>query len=412
MNPWLILLLAILITGYLLDALLAFLTLKALRPELPAEFIGTYDSDEYRRSQEYTRSKTQIAVISASVSLVAFLLFLLAGGFGGVDRLARSFGLGEIPTGLIFTAILLLLNFLLGLPFSLYSTFVIEQRFGFNTTSAATYITDRLKAAMLSILLGGPLLAAIYWFLGAAGSHGWIYCWLAVVLFSLIVQFLAPVLILPLFNTFSPLADGPLRRRIMEYASYQGFQLQGIFTMDGSKRSTKLNAFFTGFGRFRKIVFYDTLMAKLSDDEIIAVLAHEMGHWKLGHIVKMTAASALQSGLMFYLLSLIIDNRLLFDAFAVEHLSVYASLAFFGILYTPVNIVVSIAFHALSRSHEFQADRYAVLTTGLGSSLISGLKKLCQANLANLTPHPFAVFLEYTHPPILQRIEAIHHLHQ
>jgi STE24 endopeptidase len=306
----------------------------------------------------------------------------------------------------------LVLNFLLSLPFSLYSTFVIEQRFGFNTTSVATYITDRIKAALLVIVLGGPLLAAIYWFFAAAGSYGWLYCWLAVFLFSLIVQFLAPVLILPLFNTFSPLADGPLRTRIMEYADQQRFHVQGIFTMDGSKRSTKLNAFFTGFGRFRKIVFYDTLMEKLSDDEIIAVLAHEMGHCKLGHVVKMTVASALQSGLMFYLLSLTLDNRLLFDAFAMEHLSVYASLVFFGILYTPVNIVVSIAFHALSRKHEYQADRYAILSTGEGLSLISGLKKLCQANLANLTPHPLAVVLEYTHPPILQRIEAIRHLHQ
>jgi len=410
MNSWLIFLLVIIIGSYLLELLISFLNLKALDPKLPAEFTDIFDSQEYAKSQEYTRAKTNLSLVSGSISTVGTLIFLLLGGFNLVDTFARSFELNAILTGLIFAATLTLLGFLLNLPFSLYSTFGIEDKFGFNKTTVSTYILDILKSALLMIILGGPLLALILWFFEAAGSLAWVYCWIGVVLFSILMQFLAPALIMPLFNKFSPLEEGTLKETITDYAQRENFKIQGIFTMDGSKRSTKVNAFFTGFGRFRKIVFYDTLMEKLNSSEVVAVLAHEMGHFKKKHIIKMIAMSVIQTGIMFFFLSLVMKNQGLFDAFQMDHLSVYASLVFFGYLFAPVNMLVSIVFNFISRKHEYEADAYAVSSTSAEHALISGLKKLSQANLVNLTPHPASVFLEYTHPPVLERIEAIRNL--
>lgn len=412
MNGWLLVVLSIIIAGYLLDCTISLLTVRALNPELPGEFTDIYDADEYARSQNYTRTRTSFSLVSSTVTTLATLLFLLLGGFDTLDLFARSFGIGPIGTGLLFCGILMVLVYVLGLPFSIYSTFVIEARFGFNKTTPATFIFDLCKAALLLALLGGPLLALILWFFETAGRYGWVYCWAGVVSFSILMQFLAPVLIFPLFNTFSPLPDGQLRDQILAYAKSEQFSIQGIFTMDGSKRSSKLNAFFTGFGRFRKIVFYDTLLEQLDNEEIVTILAHEMGHFKHKHILKMVVASVLQTGIMFYFLSLLLNNTGLFAAFSMTHVSVYASLVFFGFLYTPVNTVVSILFNYFSRKHEFEADAYAVLTTGKVEQFITGLKKLCQANLTNLTPHPAVVFLEFTHPPVIDRINAVQKVEQ
>ncbi len=407
MNTWLVIILLILLSGYVLECVVSLLNLKALKQELPEEFTGIYNTKDYTQSQAYTRSKTLFDTVSTTCSSVITLLFLLLGGFNTVDLFARSFELGPVYTGLIFSASLILLTYLINLPFSIYSTFVIEERFGFNRTNAITFILDTIKATLLLVILGGPLLALILWFFETTGTYAWVYCWVGVVLFSIILQFLAPVLIFPLFNTFTPLEDGILKQQISSYAEKESFKIQGIFTMDGSKRSSKLNAFFTGFGRFRKIVFYDTLIDKLNTEEIIAVLAHEMGHFKLKHILKMLFASIVQTGIMFYLLSCILYNAGLFEAFGMSNISTYASLIFFSFLYSPVNTVVSIFYNFLSRKHEFEADLYAAKTTGQNTYLISGLKKLSQANLTNLTPHPLVVFLQYTHPPVLFRIEAL-----
>ena len=407
MNGYLLCILAILLLGYLLDLTVALLNLRSLRPELPLEFAGVYDADQYARSQEYTRVTTRFSLIHNTVSLMLTLVFILMGGFNLIDLAARSFALSSIPTGLLFTGMLALLSTALNLPFSVYSTFVIEQRFGFNTTTVATFILDGLKALLLAVVLGGPLLAAILWFFETSGQMAWLYCWIAAVAFILVAQFLAPVVIMPLFNKFVPLAEGELKEAITRYAATQRFALQGIYTMDGSKRSTRVNAFFTGFGRFRRIVFFDTLMDKLSTSEIVAVLAHEMGHYKLKHILGMMVLSILQMGLMFFILSLFLGNRGLFDAFGMEHVSVYASLVFFGFLYSPISTVIAIGFNAFSRHNEYQADRFAAETGGDGAALISGLKKLSVSNLSNLTPHPLHVFLNHSHPPVLARIEAL-----
>jgi STE24 endopeptidase len=301
----------------------------------------------------------------------------------------------------------MLLSFIVSLPFSIYSTFKIESQFGFNRTTPRTFITDIIKSILLAILLGAPVLALILWFFENSGPYAWFYCWLGVILFSVVLQFLAPVLIMPLFNTFTPLQEGSLNEKITHYAKQENFKIQGIYTMDGSKRSAKLNAFFTGFGTFRKIVFFDTLVEKLSEDEIVAVLAHEMGHYKKHHIWKMMGASVFQTGLMFFLLSFFIKNPGLFEAFAMEALSIYASLVFFAFIYSPLNTLLSILFNYFSRVHEFEADRYAAHSTGKPEMLIQGLKKLSRENLSNLTPHPLMVFFSYSHPPVLERIRTL-----
>ncbi len=269
----------------------------------------------------------------------------------------------------------LLLSALVNLPFTVYSTFVLEQRFGFNTTTLATFLLDRLKTALLAVLLGGPLLAGILWFFERSGQAAWVFCWIASAAFILVIQFVAPAWIMPLFNTFTPLEDGELKETITTYADSQQFAIQGIYTMDGSKRSTRANAFFTGFGRFRRIVFFDTLMEKLSTSEIVAVLAHEMGHYKRRHVPAMTILSLLQMGLTFFILSFFLGNRGLFDAFGMEHLSVYAGLVFFGFLYAPISTLLAVGFNIFSRRNEYQADNYARQSLGDGDGVNQRVKE-------------------------------------
>ncbi len=409
MNLWLIFILAVIVAHFILDVVVARCNLKALSPQLPDEFADTYDPEDYRRSQRYTRVKTRFGLLQNSISTVATVVFLMAGGFNMIDRLARSWVDGPIVTGLVFTGLLVLLSFLLGLPFSIYSTFGIEARFGFNRTRPLTFLADILKGMLVALIIGAPLLSLILWFFQHGGELAWLYCWLGVVVFGFVLQFLAPILIMPLFNTFTPLADGPLKERILAYARRQRFSIGGIYTMDGSKRSSKLNAFFTGFGRFRKIVFFDTLLEKLDNDEILAVLAHEMGHFKQRHIWKMMAVSVLQTGLMFFLLALILANRELFNAFRMDRVSIYASLVFFAFLYAPLNTLLGVGTNYISRRHEFSADRFAAASTGGSEPLVRALKKLSRENLSNLTPHPVAVMISYSHPPVVRRIEALRH---
>ena len=407
MNSWLIFILTVIILHYLLDVIISVYNLKALSPELPVEFSDVFEQEGYKQSQNYTRTTTGFSLIENSFSTIITVIFLLAGGFNLIDQFARSFQLNTILTGVIFTGGLMLLSFVVSLPFSIYSTFKIESKFGFNRTTPLTFITDIIKSVLLTIVIGAPILASILWFFENSGPYAWLYCWLGVILFGVVLQFLAPVLIMPLFNTFTPLQEGSLNEKITHYAKQENFKIQGIYTMDGSKRSAKLNAFFTGFGTFRKIVFFDTLVEKLSEDEIVAVLAHEMGHYKKNHIWKMMGSTVLQTGLMFFLLSFFIENPGLFEAFGMEALSIYASLFFFAFIYSPFNTLLSILFNYFSRVHEFEADRYAAHSTGRPEMLIQGLKKLSRENLSNLTPHPLMVFFSYSHPPVLERIRTL-----
>jgi STE24 endopeptidase len=407
MNPYLVFVLVALVGGYILDLVLALAGLRAQSLEIPEEFTDVLDEKQYRRNREYTRITTRFSLLQATVLLPLTLIFILAGGFNTVDLLVRSAGFGPVATGLLFIGLLLLLNFLVQLPFSLYATFVIEERFGLNRMTMRTYALDLLKGMLLALLLGGPLLAAVIWFFDHAGSLAWLYSWLVLTVFTIFIQFIAPVVLLPLFNRFTPLADGELKEAILRYARQQDFPVQGIYTMDGSRRSKRLNAFFTGLGRLRRIVLFDTLLAAMDTNETVAILAHEMGHFKKHHIPKMMLASMLQSGLMLYLLSFFLHNPGLFAAFSMEHVSTHAGLVFFAFLYAPISLVLSLFGNMLSRRYEYEADRFAVNSSGLADALISALKKLCRKNLANLTPHPLQVFVHYSHPPVLERIRAI-----
>jgi STE24 endopeptidase len=407
MNDYLAIILAIIIGSYLLELLVERLNLSSLKTELPAEFEGYYDGERYRRSQEYLRENTRFNLISSSIETPVILAFILAGGFNDFDRAARSFNLGTIPTGLIFTGMILVAFQVFQLPFSIYGTFVLEEKFGFNRTTAKTFLLDILKSWLLAGLLGGAALYGILWFFESTGEWAWLYCWVAITAFQLLLAFFAPAVIMPLFNRYAPLEKDDLREAIERYAESQNFKMKGVYQMDGSRRSTKANAYFSGFGRFRRIVLFDTLVEKHTTPELVAILAHEMGHYKKGHIWKSMILSFLTFGLMFYILSHFINNRGLFDAFGMEQTSVYASLVFFGFLYGPIDAVLSVFAHALSRRNEYEADAYVIKTYGNASALIEALKKLSVDNLSNLTPHPVKVFLSYSHPPILERIRAL-----
>ncbi|HHP7236687.1 MAG TPA: M48 family metallopeptidase [Desulfobacterales bacterium] len=402
---WLIL--ATLLVDYFLNLLADWLNVRHMQARLPEEFRGYYDDDRYRTAQQYLHVNTRFGWVVSSVNLAALLAFWFGNGFAFLDAWVRAWHLGPILAGMAYIGILSALTAILSLPFRLYRTFVIEARFGFNRTTPKIFIQDQLKALGLAIVLGAPLLAAVLWFFQYAGAQAWLLCWLAVTAYMLFVQFIAPTWIMPLFNKFSRLEDGELRDAIVSYARSIHFPLENIFVMDGSRRSSKSNAFFTGFGSHKRIVLFDTLIANHTVSELVAVLAHEMGHYKKRHVLIGLVAGILQTGLMFYLLSIFIEYAPLFEAFFLQRPSVYAGLVFFALLYTPLDLFLGMIMQVLSRRHEYQADRFAVRTTGRAGAMAEALKKLSVHNLGNLTPHPFYVFLNYSHPPVLARIRAI-----
>ena len=407
MNYFLIIILAVLIGTYLLDLVVDTLNVRHVTTDLPEEFRDCYDADKYKKSQEYLRENTRFGIVSDSIMTPITIAFILFGGFNFVDQFARSFNLGSILTGLVFAGVLMLASQILLIPFSIYGTFVIEEKYGFNKTTPKTFVLDILKTWLLVAVIGGIVLSVVLWFFEKAGPWAWLYCWVALTLFQLFLIFIAPVVIMPIFNKFFPLDEGNLKSAINHYAGSQDFKMKGVFTMDGSKRSTKSNAFFTGFGRFRRIVLFDTLIEKHSVEELVSVLAHEMGHYKKRHILKSMIISVLTTGLMFYILSLFINNRDLFAAFRMQEMSIYASLLFFAFLYAPIEMILSVFGNMLSRRNEYEADSYSVKTYKRPLSMIAALKKLSVENLSNLTPHPLKVFLSYSHPPVLERIRAI-----
>ena len=399
--------LSALLLEFVLNLIADLMNLKTLSSELPKEFNSVYDAEKYRKSQEYTRTNTRFGFVTSGFDLLVLLVFWFAGGFNFLDTIVGNWHLHPIWTGLIYIGILMAVRMLLSLPFSIYATFVIEERFGFNKTTPVVFITDLLKGLALSIVIGGPLLAGILAFFQYAGTWAWLYGWILSVVFILFIQYIAPTWIMPLFNKFSPLEEGELKERIFSYAQSVVYPLAGVFVMDGSKRSTKSNAFFSGFGKNKRIALFDTLIEKHPVKEMVAILAHEIGHYKLKHILKGMIISMLHTGVVFFLLSLFLSRKGLFDAFFMDRMSVYTGLIFFGMLYAPIELILSIFMQAFSRRHEYQADRFAASTTRDPESFIGALKTLSVHNLTNLTPHPFYVFLNYSHPPVLQRIRAL-----
>lgn len=407
MNFYLIFILAILIGTYLLDLIVDVVNVRHLKTKLPKEFEDIYDETKYQQSQEYLKENTRFGIISDSIAMPITIAFILLGGFNMVDQFVRGFNLGSILTGLLFAGLILLGLQVIHLPFSIYETFFIEERYGFNKTTPKTFVLDILKSWVLLAVIGGVVLAVVLWFFEKIGPNAWLYCWVALTAFQLFLMFIAPVVIMPIFNKFLPLEECELKRAIVDYAHSQRFKMKGVFTMDGSKRSTKTNAFFAGFGQFRRIVLFDTLIESHTIEELVSVLAHEMGHFKKKHILKSILLSIFTTGVMFYILSLFMNNRELFIAFKMNETSIYASLFFFGFLYAPIDMILSIFGNAVSRRHEYEADTYAVKTHGKPDSMILALKKLSAENLSNLTPHPLKVLLSYSHPPVLERIQAI-----
>lgn len=407
MNIFTVIILAAIIIDFVLGLISNRLNLKSLSTEIPDEFEGVYDEETYAKSQEYTRVNTRFGFISGTFDLALLLAFWFSGGFNWLDQWARSFDFGVVGTGLIFIGTLVLAKVIISLPFNIYSTFVIEEKFGFNKTTVKTFISDIGKGLLLSVLLGAPLLAAVIAFFEYGGSWAWFYAWVGVTAFSLIMQYIAPTWIMPIFNKFAPLEEGELRTAIETYAKSVDFPLQDVFVMDGSKRSSKSNAFFTGFGKNKRIALFDTLIKNHTTDELVSVLAHEIGHYKKKHITKNMVISILSTGVMFALLSLFLQVPALYDAFYMDQMSVYAGLLFFGLLYSPIETGLGIVMQVLSRKHEYEADAFAAKTIEQPEEMVNVLKKLSKDNLSNLTPHPFYVFLNYSHPPVLQRIRAI-----
>ena len=375
MNVYAIVIVVALIGEYALSVLASTLTLRSLTSTVPPEFVDMFDADQYARSQEYTRSQTRFALVRRTVSLVVVLTFWQIGGFDWLDQRLRGLELGSIRTGLLYIGSLGFGSLLLGLPFRLYGTFVIEAQYGFNRTTPATFVADFVKTIILSIVLGGTLMTGVLFFFEWAGTSAWLWTWMAATLFLLVVQFVAPTWIMPVFNRFTPLPDGLLRESLVAYAKSVTFPLRDIFVVDGSKRSSKANAFFTGFGGNKRIGLFDTLVENYSVPELVAVVAHEVGHYKKGHLRRSMVLQVGYLGGLLFVLSLALQRQELFEAFFMTDTSVYAGLVFFGLLFTPVELALSFYVNAVSRKNEFEADAFAATTTGHGEHLGHGAQK-------------------------------------
>ena len=401
-----IIILVIPIAGYLTERYLEYLNRKMWSPDLPDSLKGICDEEEYRKSQLYYRENKSLSFWSSTFNIALIIAMIGFGGFALADIAARSLSANLVLVALAFFGIIGLGSDLVNIPFSIYDTFVIEKKFGFNTMSVRTFITDHLKSWFLALIVGGPVLALITWVYYRTGSNFWIYAWILITAFSVVINLFYSELIVPLFNKQVPLEEGELRQLIGEFASTTGFKLKDIYVIDGSKRSTKANAYFSGFGPKKRIVLYDTLMKEFSNEEIVAVLAHEIGHYKRRHVLKGLISSVFLTGLMLFLFSLVVDNPLLSEALGAKQAGFHLGLVVFGILYSPLSLVIGLVSNYISRKNEFEADRF--VKDNYKPELLAGaLKKLSVKNLSNLNPHPVYVFFHYSHPTLLDRLERL-----
>ncbi|WP_234047481.1 M48 family metallopeptidase [Luteolibacter pohnpeiensis] len=394
-----------------LEIVATILNLKAFPRAVPPRLSDVMDQEKLDRAHAYSRVSAKFNIIQSTASLALLLTFWFCGGFAWLDGFARSFSDQGVVVGLIFLSLLFLGQSLFSLPFSIYDTFVIEQRFGFNKSTPAVFLIDRLKGLLLAAVIGLPLTAGILWiFINV--PNAWLWAWAFVTVFQLVLTYLAPSLIMPLFNKFTPMPEGDLKNDIESLGQKCGFPLDEVFVMDGSKRSTKGNAFFTGLGKRKKIALFDTLMEKHSRKELLGVLAHEIGHFRCGHIKQRLMVGILQMAAIFFLLGMATDPhgqfaRLLFDGFGVSSISPHVGLVLFVILLEPVSKLLGVLAHAWSRKHEFEADAYAAKMTGESQPLSEALKKLSADHLSHPTPSALRVWLDYSHPPLLQRLDAL-----
>lgn len=399
-------LIAILIISFLIDTILDALNAKHYNDAIPEELSDVYDAVEYKKSQAYKKTNYRFSILTSTFSLALTLAFFLFDGFAFVDELARQLSTNTILITLIFFGIIMIGSDILTTPFSYYKTFVIEARFGFNKTTKKTFVLDKIKGWLMTIIVGGSILALLTWFYQTTGNSFWLYAWGLITIFTLVMNVFYSKLIVPLFNKQTPLEDGSLRTAISNYAKTVGFSLENIFVIDGSKRSTKANAYFSGFGSEKRVTLYDTLINDLEEEEIVAVLAHEVGHYKRKHIIYNLSISIIITGLTLYILSIFISNPLLSEALGVSIPSFHIGLIAFGILYSPLSEITGLLMNLLSRKFEYQADDYAKNTYN-AKPLIGALKKLTKNSLSNLTPHPAYVFMHYSHPTLLERIRNL-----
>jgi len=397
----------IIVLNFILERWLSWLNDKNSSETLPEELKDIYDEEKYAKQRAYDKVKDRFSIISSSFSFILILLMLFFNGFAFVNEIANGITTNAILLPLVFFAILIVASDVLTTPFSLYSTFVIEEKFGFNRTTVKTYILDKVKGALLGIVLGGGLMSLFVWFYNSTGELFWVWTWGAFSLFMILTTMFYASVIVPLFNKLTPLEEGGLKEEITQYCNKVGFKLDNLFVMDGSKRSTKANAFFSGLGSKKRIVLYDTLANEYSKEEITAVLAHEIGHYKKKHTLTSIIVSILQVGLMLFVLSLVINRPEFSIALGVNEQSFHISLLVFSLLYTPLSMFIGITMNVISRKNEYEADNYAK-TTYKAEPLVSSLKKLSVDSLSNLTPHPYYVFVNYSHPTLLQRIKALH----
>lgn len=394
---------AILTLNFIIDKVLDALNAKHFKDAIPKELDDVFDEQAYQKSMNYKLVNYKFGIWSSLFSFVLTIGFLWFNGFEWVDQVARSYSTHPIIVALVFFGIIMIASDLISTPFSYYKTFVIEAQFGFNKTTKATFFKDKLKGLMMLIILGGGILALIVWIYELTQDTFWIYAWIVITFFTVFMNMFYAKIIVPIFNKQTPLEDGSLREKISNYAASVGFNLNNIFVIDGSKRSTKANAYFSGFGKEKRVTLYDTLISDLNEEEIVAVLAHEVGHYKKQHIIVNLIISVVLTGLTLFLLSIFISNPLLSNAIGVSTPSFHAGLIAFGLLYSPISEITGLIMNYLSRKFEYQADNYAK-STYKAAPLISGLKKLSKSSLSNLTPHPAYVFMHYSHPTLLQRI--------
>ncbi len=399
-------LLIIISADFLLERVLLYLNHQSSKQPIPSELAGVYNEEKYKESQAYHSATGRFGLISSTFFFVLTFCALYFGWFGMLDGYVRSFSPFDLLSTLIYFGLLFVATDLLSIPFSLYSTFVIEERFGFNKTTPKTFVLDKVKGYLLAIVVGGLLLAILLYLIAAMGKDFWLYFWGVITVVILFLNVFYTSWILPLFNKLSPMEDGELKSAIFDFSNRVGFPLKNIFVMDGSKRSSKGNAFFSGFGTNKKVVLFDTLIAKHSVDELTAVFAHEVGHFKKKHIVSGTVLSILQVGVMLFLLSRMIFNSEVSFALGGEVSTIHLNILAFTILYTPLSRLIGILMNMFSRKNEFEADAYAKQHFG-AAPLITGLRKMSGDHLTNLTPHPAYVFVHYSHPPLLQRVRAL-----
>tara|TARA_A100001037_G_scaffold80561_2_gene72626 strand:+ start:50224 stop:51453 length:1230 start_codon:yes stop_codon:yes gene_type:complete len=407
MNIYLIVILTFLVGFYILNLLVELWNSYQITTNIPDEFQDVYDQEKYAKSQEYLKETTIFGLLQGGVFLCLTILFILIGGFNYLDLKIRALSYPDIFTGIIYILLLGFISQIITLPFAYYSTFKIESKFGFNKSTKKVFFADILKSTVLGTIIASVILLVVLGFFEYFPTNGWIIVWGALILIQFILVYIAPTLIMPIFNKFSPLEDGDLKKEVENFAEKHQFNIKGIYTMDGSKRSTKANAFFTGFGKQKRIVLFDTLIEKNTTKELLAILAHEIGHYKMKHIHQGLLMSIITTGLMLFLLSFFLNNKNIADAFKMENVSVYTSIVFFGFLFRPLEEILSILNNFISRKNEFAADIFSRNTTNDPESLISGLKKLSVESLSNLTPVKFKVFIDYSHPPVIERINEL-----